>query len=433
MAGRDHVSSSKGGPMADTTPDRYILVSTDSHAGADLLDYRAYLPTRWHDDFDAWAADYQNPWEIVGGADNTQIAMPGVGINWDGAARNAANDREGIAAEVLFPNTIPPFFPSFSLFGTIPEPGEYERRWAGLQAHNRWLADFCAEEPTRRIGLAQILPNSMDDAITEIHWAADHGLRGIVVGAIPPGHATVAQFYERFYDPMWRACAEVGFPVCQHQASGAPASLDPRDPVARAVTFTEYGFYASRTLTALVFGGVFERHPDLKFVFAEMGAEWVPPQLTMLDGYWALREGAPAITAGFVVEAMQALSMSPSDYFARNCYLGTFLTVTEVAQRSVIGSDRMMWAADFPHEEGTYPHSREALRWTLAGVPADERRDILGLTAAKVFDLDVATLQQVANRIGPTIDELAQPIDFRPRTARPSYSFRGLDVEPVPV
>jgi predicted TIM-barrel fold metal-dependent hydrolase len=253
-----------------------------------------------------------------------------------------------------------------------------------------------------------------------------------VIGAVPPGHPTVAQLWDRGYDPMWHACAEVGFPVNQHQASGAPASVDPRDPVARACTFPEYAFYASRTLTALVFGGVFERHPTLKFVFAEMGSDWVPAHLTMLDSYWAMRNGAPAISAGFVVEAMQALSMSPSDYFARNCYLGTFLTVTEVAQRDVIGSDRMMWAADFPHEEGTYPHSREAIRWTLAGVPTDERRNILGLTAAKVFNLDVPTLQGIANRIGPTVAELAEPVEFRPRTARPSYSFRGLEVEPAP-
>ena len=59
----------------------------------------------------------------------------------------------GIAAEVVFPNTIPPFFPSGSLLAPMPSNEEFDRRWAGLQAHNRWLADFCADTPGRRAGI----------------------------------------------------------------------------------------------------------------------------------------------------------------------------------------------------------------------------------------------------------------------------------------
>jgi hypothetical protein len=43
----------------------YVVISSDSHAGADLLDYKPYLESKWHAEFDAWAASYSNPWDFV--------------------------------------------------------------------------------------------------------------------------------------------------------------------------------------------------------------------------------------------------------------------------------------------------------------------------------------------------------------------------------
>ena len=52
--------------------------------------------------------------------------------------------RDGVVGEVIFPNTIPPFFPSFVLSAPPPKPEDYDHRLAGIRAHNRWLVDFCA-------------------------------------------------------------------------------------------------------------------------------------------------------------------------------------------------------------------------------------------------------------------------------------------------
>src|SRR5437899_2077598 len=112
------------------TVDRYTVISADCHAGADLLGYRPYLATRWHDEFEAWAAAFVNPWGDLSGAFAYR--------NWDSDQRLAELEADGIVAEVLFPNTIPPFFPSNNLLARPPAASEYERRWAGLQAHNRW-------------------------------------------------------------------------------------------------------------------------------------------------------------------------------------------------------------------------------------------------------------------------------------------------------
>ena len=119
--------------------DRYTVISADGHAGADLLDYKPYLPQRWHDDFERWAAAYVNPF--------ADLLAPTAYRNWDSARRLEEHEADGIVAEVLFPNTVPPFFAQSNLTALPPVEHEYDQRWAGLQAHNRWLADFCARGP----------------------------------------------------------------------------------------------------------------------------------------------------------------------------------------------------------------------------------------------------------------------------------------------
>src|SRR5579872_7178064 len=103
----------------------YVLISTDCHAGADLRDYKPYLEKRWHEEFDAWADSYFDLW---GDIDTESEYKAGVSsymspVNWDSAKRTEALEAEGIVAEVLFPNTTPPFFPN----GALAAPGPRNR------------------------------------------------------------------------------------------------------------------------------------------------------------------------------------------------------------------------------------------------------------------------------------------------------------------
>ena len=168
--------------MTTTTsaPARYTVVSADGHAGGDIQDYRPYLARRWHDDFDAWAAEYVNPY--------ADLLAPIAYRSWDSDRRLAETESDGIAAEVLFPNTVPPFFAEGNLVALPPTPEDYERRWAGVQAHNRWLAEFCAHTPGRRAGIVQVFANDIDDAVAEIRWAAENldPFGGILLPSIPP-------------------------------------------------------------------------------------------------------------------------------------------------------------------------------------------------------------------------------------------------------
>jgi hypothetical protein len=103
------------------------------------------------------------------------------------------------------------------------------------------------------------------------------------------------------------------------------------------------------------------------------------------------------------------LTMPPSAYFDRNCFIGATTTERrELARRYEIGIDNMLWGNDFPHPEGTWPHTLEWLRSSFGDIPVDETRRMLGLAAADVYGFDLDALTPLAQRIGPTPSDLGQ-------------------------
>ena len=159
--------------------DRYTVISADTHAGGSHEMYREYLEAKYVDQFDAWREAYRNPFSDLG--DERRFR------NWDDEMRNSQQNQDGVVGEVIFPNTVPPFFPGFVLFARPPKPDEYELRLAGIRAHNRWLVDFCSRDPERRAGIGQIFLNDVDDAIEDVRWIKEHGLRGgILLPNTPP-------------------------------------------------------------------------------------------------------------------------------------------------------------------------------------------------------------------------------------------------------
>jgi predicted TIM-barrel fold metal-dependent hydrolase len=398
--------------QTDVSGRPYVMISSDCHAGADLPDYRPYLEAKWHDEFDAWSATYSDAWA---GIDTTSEWKAGVSsflspLNWDSDARLRALENEGIVAEVLFPNTTPPFFPN----GLLAAPGprtreEYDRRWAGVRAHNRWMKDFCAAAPGRRLGVAQLFIDDIDDAVAEIRWAKDNGLRQVLLPS--DHHLKLHNLYYASLDPIWSVCEELDMPVGRHGSvvgsDVEAASVD----AAHACGVFETTYFGHRTLFQMVLSGVFERHPNLKFVFTELGAaNWVIEAKARLDGFCKGATMDGTIPAMFAGRAVAKLSMMPSEYVRRNCYFGATVSGPDVKFRHDLGIDRLMWGADFPHHEGTVPYTLKALRATVAEIPEDELREIFAGTAAAVYGADMAQLQEIADRVGFTPEQVAKPL-----------------------
>ena len=101
--------------------------------------------------------------------------------------------------------------------------------------------------------------------------------------------------------------------------------------------------------------------------------------------------------------------MRPSEYFDRNCAIGASNTRRrELARRYEIGVGNLMWGNDFPHPEGTWPHTREFLRDAFCDIPVDETAAMLGGNAAEMYGFDEAALRPLADKVGPTPAELGQ-------------------------
>ena len=113
-----------------------------------------------------------------------------------------------------------------------------------------------------------------------------------------------------------------------------------------------------------------------------------------------------------------------------NCFVGaSFLRPNEAPLRYDIGIDKIMWGQDYPHIEGTYPYTTEALRYTFAGIDTDEVGPMLGGNAARVYGFDLEALAPVAARVGPRVDEVNVPLEHVPADSH-SLAFAGGDVKP---
>ena len=401
--------------------DRYTVISADCHAGADLLDYRPYLEKKHHEAFDAWAADYVNPYE--------DLLAAAAERNWDSQRRLRELETDGIVAEVVFPNTIPPFFPSGSLMAPAPTREEFELRWAGLRAHNRWLADFCADAPGRRAGVGQILLNDIDEAVREIRRSKEAGLTGgVLLPGTPPGSG-LPELHSAAYDPIWAVCAELDVPVNHHGGAASPPIG--HEPAARALHLVEATWFSHRALWHLIFGGAFRRHPDLKLVLTEQGSGWIPGVMEMLDYYHgrlvAAASKASTAESKFGAGLAESMGKGPSEVWRDNCFVGaSFMRPHEVPLRHRIGLDKIMWGSDYPHDEGTTPYSREGLRIAYAGVPREEVAAMVGGNAARVYGFDLGLLDPLAAVHGPEVAEIATPLEEIPEEATsPAFALGG--------
>ena len=388
--------------------DHYTIISADTHGGASHATYREYLDPEFLEDFDAWRARYRNPFKDLG--DDRRLR------NWDSGMRNSQQDADGVVGEVIYPNTIPPFFPGYVLMAPQPDDSTYRHRHAGIVAHNRWLSDFCAEFPERRAGIGQVFLNDLDDTIADVQWIKEHGLRGgILIPALPPDATWLAQYNDPHYDRLWATCQDLDVPVNMHSGSGNPSYGT--GPSAALMYAAECLAFSNRQLLYFILGGVFERFPGLRFIMTEQRCAWVPDVLDGLDRMLAdIRDRGALGELRFKPE--HVLPRSATEYFQQNVKIG--VSQPNLADAAVIdrlGSDFFMWGSDYPHDEGTYPFTREHLRQVFEGRPEPVMRKILGENAAGVYGFDLDVLAGDAARFGPTAEELAAPLEQLPANA----------------
>lgn len=386
---------------------RMLVISADCHAAAQWATYEAYFEKKDIPAFRAWyGAEAENrqgrPGEgilfdsnFLDDMDETEAkASGGAGGTWDPKRRMEELDADGVAGEVIFPgaqNLGVPFHGRCPTTNRV-DPQPAEQRQAGARAYNRWLADFCSENPDRCAGVAFLTYEDIDAAVAEIEWSRRAGLRGGIF--LPAEWDDLPSYNDPRYEPIWAACQDADVPINTHPLGGGIDGYGTL-PGATAIFLSEVKWFAHRPFTYVLWAGVFERYPKLKFILTEQMADWIPGTLEYFDDLY---------TRPIFAQIRKGLSLCPSEYWKRNCHVGaSFLVENEVEIRHDIGIDKIMWGSDYPHPEGTWPHTKERLEQTFAGIPQDEIALMIGGNAAKVYGFDAEVLAPLVDRIGPEL------------------------------
>jgi len=255
--------------------DRCMMISQDCHAGAPWFVYRRFLDPQFREDYDRWIS------ENLDGAtalDQRQLrekkpfqfeTMGHLG-NRDPAERARKLDREGIAGEVVSCDRSQKNYPPFGVGFVLRErkKGSCERRLAGCRAHNRRLAEFCQSSKGRHAGVALITMDNPEDTVTEIRWAKENGLFG---GVMLPARQLLTDGAEAFwqhprFEPAWQVCEKRDVPLNTHASSSGVIYGG-----SRLAGSAENAWTAFRPFWHMLWGGVFERHPKLRFCPTESG------------------------------------------------------------------------------------------------------------------------------------------------------------------
>jgi predicted TIM-barrel fold metal-dependent hydrolase len=412
----------------------YVVVSADAHAAPDNLEeFVSYVDPQHREAIAAMGDQSATAITMFGGSDHGAVDDPdpvratamrrlaGMGVDTDAASEWFARystdwvipgdgdgrrlevlEQQGIHAEVTYPGPVLAGGMSPAMNGGAHSGKDLELVWPALHAYNRWLADFCAKAPGRRAGVIPLDLHDVDRAVEEVAWARENGISGGVMLPAMSVANGLPGYTDDVYEPFWSACEDHDMVVNLHTGASGVAT-DARQLYDRKrggfLGLYEVFVFTRRPLWFLIFGGVFDRHPRLKVVVAENGVQWLPSLVRDMESFFDTHGGAPV---------RSYLQRRPSDYVRDHVWLaGSLMKRYEAEMADEIGVDRLMWGADYPHLEGAAPVHRETVQHVFGGLAEADVRRILGANAVALWGFDADQLQAVADRVGPTVEDLA--------------------------
>lgn len=307
------------------------------------------------------------------GADLNQKDLDGSVIT--GLQRIADQDMDGVDAEVIFPNGA-----ALLLWST----GNNEMVDAQARVWNDWAMEVCRDYLYRCNPAAAICTADVDLAVAEIERVAKLGYRTLILPNKPIfGEHDVNDINYNLpvFDRMWAAIQDHDLAITYHVSTGR----DPRAARGDGGAIINYVCHSlSPTIEPIVnmcASGAFERFPKLRAATIEADAGWVPWMLQKMDEAYLKHH--------FWVRPK--LKNLPSEYYRSNCFASFGEDNAAMALVEQFGlEDNFMWANDYPHHEGSWPHSAEALYRTLGSSLREETRaKVLGRNAVRAFRFDI--------------------------------------------
>jgi predicted TIM-barrel fold metal-dependent hydrolase len=291
---------------------------------------------------------------------------------WDGKARIADQDRDGIIAEIIYP----------SVGMVLCNHPDAAYKAACFKAYNRWLEEFVAGAPGRLFGLGQTAVTSIEETIRDLEAISARGFVGVMLPGMP---ATEFDYDDERFDPVWQACVDLKLPICFHVLTGGsnPAAKFGVDTRGTKVAHSSHvTIRLNQDLTALfIWGRVFERFPGLKMVCTEADAGWAPHFMYRMDHFYSRHR---------YWSKTEEMARMPSEYFRENIYLTFQDDWSAFRQVRDLNPQRLLWANDFPHSDSTWPVSREMLKVHTAELTEQQKRWILHDNTVELFGLELA-------------------------------------------
>jgi predicted TIM-barrel fold metal-dependent hydrolase len=307
------------------------------------VDGKSYLPAEFYDNFRA-----NDP--VVGG--------------FDLDVRVEELRREGVDKEIVFPNLVL----GLHYYATP------DIRSTCFRIYNEYLAELYDRAPGFFYGVGLVNQSEPENAAQAIAELKALGLKTYVLplnpGKFPDG--SDINYASPEMDGFWEAVAEADLPICFHIGES-------QSTIGRGAAGTRLmqNFAPFRKVVGeLVFGGVLDRHPSLRVVFAEGGINWMLAALQ--DAEWI---------ATSCVGLNWPLQHPLEHYWRSNFYASFMHDPLGLALIDRIGVDRAMWSIDYPHVEGIFGASRSSFRSVVEAAGEDGARRILGGNAIEVFGL----------------------------------------------
>jgi len=310
-----------------------------------------------------------------------EITMEGVTFDdmrpgcWQPNARLDDMTINGVEAQLSYPN-YPRFCGQLFLRGK-----DRELALLCVEAYNDWtVEEWCAGSGGRLVPLCLIPMWDARLAAEEVHRNAARGVRAVAFSELPT-YLGLPSIYSGYWDPFFAACEETATVVCMHIGSGTKTpQTSPDAPEAVASTIIFGNSVAS--MTDLLLSGVLVRFPALKLLYAEAQIGWIPYLLERIDDVWETHRGWS--------HSHQFCPEPPSTYYFSNVHSCFFKDAIGVKMLEEVGVDNVMFETDYPHQDGTWPHSRQAAAEQFGHLDDVTVHKLARGNAIRLFGLDLA-------------------------------------------
>ncbi|MCP1472359.1 putative TIM-barrel fold metal-dependent hydrolase [Sphingobium sp. OAS761] len=274
--------------------------------------------------------------------------------------------RDGVDAEVVYPTV-----------GLMTSRlGDRDLEIASCVVYNDWVLDHFKSHRDIFVPAAILPMCSIEDAATELKRCVDAGFATAMIPGRLPG--AVPSYNSEQWDVLWNVAADARIPLILHAGTGGETTME-RGNGAALINYMLSGRGPIDAVAYLVSSGALDRFPNLTVATMECGSSYLNYLAEVLD----------EIYPAHLHYVRPKLSRKPSEIIAQQVKAAFSHDRSAVENRKVLGHETLMFATDYPHLEGSFPHSRAVIAENFRDIDItdSEKADILGLTAAKIFKI----------------------------------------------